>query len=445
MSLQAARRIGDADTLSASPWKGDAGVTASGRSKGLPELIGELPTQALREDIDYLLSTILYHHPNPFYCTSEQALRRYCQWLSARAEELTPEERLVRLLAIPALLRDGHTRFRGIDGPGGIRKRLTRLPIDLYWYQDGLHVRAADPDWAKLAGARLLRLAGASGEALLEACFPLVSRENAWRGLAVAPQLMSRPELVCGLGFGTDPSEVACEFDIGGVVRRLSLPALPDAGTEPENWVSPVSAGKPSTLDRWPANLTWLPLPGSNRVALLKYDSVRDDENGKLADKFEAAFHYLDMQDAQGLAVDLRNNGGGDNRLNWPLIEGIKARPQINRHGHLFALVGRGTFSAAVHCAVCLERHTACTFVGEPTGNSPNHFGDAIDYELPNTKLTVRVSSLWWQESFPYDIRPAIAPQHRVEYTGPDYARGLDAGLAVVADQFRASESGLRA
>ena len=67
-----------------------------------------------------------------------------------------------------------------------------------------------------------------------------------------------------------------------------------------------------------------------DRVTILKYDSVRDDENGKLADKFEAAFRRLDMNGTQGLVVDLRNNGGGDNRLTWPLINGITARPRIN-------------------------------------------------------------------------------------------------------------------
>lgn len=417
-------------------------MTVSGASAGLLEVMAELPTRALREDIDYLLSTIIDRHPNPFYYISEQALRRYCQLLSVRAEELTPAERLVKLLAIPSLLNDGHTRFRGIDGPGGIRELLTRLPIGMYWYHDGLYIRAVDPEWAELAGARILRLAGASGQALLEAVLPLVSRENAWRGLEVTPQLMSRPELLYGLGIGADPSEVTCEVEVGGAARQVSLPALPPASTEPGNWVSPVS-GEPSTLVRWPGNLTWLHLPGNDRVTLLKYDSVRDDENGKLADKFEAAFRYLDMNGAQGLVVDLRNNGGGDNRLNWPLIDGIKARPGINQPGHLFALVGRGTFSAAMHCAVYLERHTQCIFAGEPTGNSPNHFGDALDYELPNTRLTVRVSSLWWQESLPYDSRPAITPRHRVEYTGADYARGHDAGLAMVADQFRAPEDRL--
>lgn len=414
-------------------------MIASGASRGLLDMVGELSPQALREDIDYLLSTLLSRHPNPFYCTSEQAVRRYCQLFSSRVEELTPGERLVKLLAIPPLLNDGHTRFRGIDGPGGIRELLTRLPIALYWYHDGLHVRAADPAWAELAGARVLRLAGAGKEALLQAVLPLVSRENGWRGLQVAPQLMNRPELLYALGLGDDPAEVICDVEMSGAVRQVSLPALPPAGTDAGNWVSAVSTGKPSTLDRWPGNLTWMRLPGNDLVATLKYDSVSDDEHGRLADMFAAAFRYLDVNDVRGLVVDLRNNGGGDNRLNWPLIDGIKARPRINRPERLFALVGRGTFSAAMHCAVYLERHTECIFAGEPTGNSPNHFGDALDYELPNTKLTVRVSSLWWQESLPYDSRPAITPQHHVEYTAADYARGHDAGLASVADRFRAS------
>jgi hypothetical protein len=413
-------------------------VTTPGANRGLLEMMEELPAEALREDIDFLLSTLISRHPDPFYHASEQVLRRCCQVLSARAEELTPGERLVKLLAIPALLKDGHTGFRGLNGPGGIKNLSTRLPIDLYWYHDGLHVRAAHPEWTELAGARVLRLSGVPSEVLLDAVLPLVSRENSWRGLEVAAQLMSWPELLHGLGIGADPSEVTCEVDTGGVVRRISLPALPP-GTEPDDWVSAVSTGKPSTLDRWPASLTWMPLPGNDLVTVLKYDSVRDDEAGKLAGRFETAFRGMDMNGTQGLVVDLRNNGGGDNRLNWPLIDGIKARPKINQPGRLFALVGRGTFSAAMHCAVYLELHTECIFAGEPTGNSPNHFGDALDYELPNTGLPVRVSSLWWQESLPYDDRPSITPRRLVEYTAADYARGHDAGLAAVADEFRAA------
>jgi Peptidase family S41 len=403
----------------------------------LLDVIDGLSEQAWREDIDFLLSTIKCRHPNPFYRTSEQAFQRSGQLLSAYASDLSPAQRLVKLLAIPALLQDGHTRFRGMDRSGGIRTLLTRLPITLYRYRDGLHVRAAHPGWAELAGARVLRLAGATEDALMEAFRPLVSAENTLRALHVAPQLMSRPELLYGLGFADNPSEVSCEFDMGRHTIQAALPALAAVDGDPGDWVSPVSTGEPTTLDGWPDNLTRLAVPGIEKLMLLKYDSVRDDESGRLADKFADAFSYLDSRDAQGLVVDLRNNGGGDNRLNWPLINGLKARPGINQPGHLFALIGRGTFSAAMHCAVWLERYTECIFVGEPTGNSPNHFGDAVGYELPNTKLTVAVSSLWWQESLPYDHRAAITPAHLVDYTAADYARGHDAALAAVANEVR--------
>ena len=86
-----------------------------------------------------------------------------------------------------------------MDSRDGVMALLARLPITLYWYDDGLHVRTAHPHWAQLAGARVLRMAGATSQVLLDACFGLVSRENNWRGLAVAPSLMSCPELLRGL------------------------------------------------------------------------------------------------------------------------------------------------------------------------------------------------------------------------------------------------------
>lgn len=84
-------------------------MTAPGANRGLLEIMERLSAQALREDIDFLLATLVRRHPDPFCHASEQALRRHCQLLSVRAEELTLGERLVKLLAIPALLKDGHT------------------------------------------------------------------------------------------------------------------------------------------------------------------------------------------------------------------------------------------------------------------------------------------------------------------------------------------------
>jgi hypothetical protein len=380
-------------------------------------------------DVDTMVSTLLTRHPDPDHGVSERALRRQSQSFRVCAGRLGPEERLVRLLAMPALLRDGHTRVSGMDSRHGVMALLARLPITLYWYDDGLHVRTAHPHWAQLAGARVLRMAGATSQVLLDACFGLVSRENNWRGLAVAPGLMSCPELLRGLAITDKSSEVSCELEVNGDLRTVVLPALQPGLDDEGDWVSPNGARERSTLDRWPTNLTVLNLPTFEDALLLKYDSATND-GGALDAKFSQALSALDERTSPKLVIDLRQNGGGDNRLNWPLIEGVIARPNVNRPGHLYALIGRSTFSAAMHCAVWLERYTRCQFVGEPTGNSPNHFGDALGYPLPNTGLTVLVSSLWWQESLPYDLRTAMTPQDVVGYTSGAYSRGEDAAMA---------------
>jgi hypothetical protein len=414
-------------------------VSAHDPSSALVDRLGVLTDQAWREDIDVLHTVLANRHRNPYYFTSSEALRRGCAHLRVRLPDLTLTQRLAGLLQIPALLGDGHTRFRLIDNVDDALSPLARLPVSLHWYSDGLHVRRAHPDWANLNGARLVGVEQIAATELFERLLPLVSRENMWRAFNVAPRLMTRPALLAGVGVGQDTATVACQFQTSGGSHEVILPALPSQTCECDTWSYATANGEPNTVDGTPINLSWSAAPDCPSLLYLKFDSVSDDANGTLADRFEAAFRRLDADEMTGLVIDLRNNGGGDNRLNWPLIEGIKARPSINQPERLFALTGRGTFSAALHCALWLQRHTQCRLVGEPTGNSPNHFGDAIDHELPNTGLTVAVSSLWWQESDPYDDRPAVTPDLRVEYTAADYARGHDAALTLVIDRFRAS------
>jgi hypothetical protein len=57
-----------------------------------------------------------------------------------------------------------------------------------------------------------------------------------------------------------------------------------------------------------------------------------------------------------------------------------------------------------------LERWTPATFVGEPTGDPPNGYGDPKRTVLPNSGLTVQVSTLYWQVSNPKDKRDVTAP-----------------------------------
>jgi hypothetical protein len=57
-----------------------------------------------------------------------------------------------------------------------------------------------------------------------------------------------------------------------------------------------------------------------------------------------------------------------------------------------------------------LEAHTPAVFAGEKTGGAPNGWGDSKRVTLPNTGLTIRVSSLYWQTTDPRDTRDGFTP-----------------------------------
>ena len=63
-------------------------------------------------------------------------------------------------------------------------------------------------------------------------------------------------------------------------------------------------------------------------------------------------------------------------------------------------------------------------FVGEPTSSRGTHYGDSYRFVLPNSHVTFRVSSLYWQLSDPRDDRPWIPVAIVAPLTFQDYAAG---------------------
>jgi hypothetical protein len=63
---------------------------------------------------------------------------------------------------------------------------------------------------------------------------------------------------------------------------------------------------------------------------------------------------------------------------------------------------------------VDLEASTNAIFVGEATGGSPNHFGDAVEVELPAAGLIARVATIHWETAGPDDERLTHEPDIEV-------------------------------
>jgi C-terminal processing protease CtpA/Prc len=112
-----------------------------------------------------------------------------------------------------------------------------------------------------------------------------------------------------------------------------------------------------------------------------------------------------------------------------PLLAALRSK-RINKPGKLAVLIGRSTFSAAQNFITELERKTRVTFVGEPSGGSPNLYGDVQRVELPSAGVTVDVAAIWWQKSTARDSRVTIQPRINVPLSSTAYFRGKDPPLA---------------
>jgi len=140
------------------------------------------------------------------------------------------------------------------------------------------------------------------------------------------------------------------------------------------------------------------------------------------------AIAAADSAGADRFILDLRLNGGGNGDYN-PLIFLPLIKSRYDTAGQLYVITGRHTFSAAQMLVTEMEKYTTAIFVGEPTSSHGNHFGDSYRIVLPNSRVTVRVSTLWHQYLDSRDKRVMVEPQISAPLAFADYAAGRDPAL----------------
>jgi hypothetical protein len=113
-------------------------------------------------------------------------------------------------------------------------------------------------------------------------------------------------------------------------------------------------------------------------------------------------------------------------------VTGIVRCEKINQPGKLFVIIGRRTFSACQNLVNELDNYTNAIFVGEPTSENINFYGDNRRIDLPNSKLPVFLSFAWWQDKPQWENGPWLAPDIAVDMTFDDFRNNRDPALDAV-------------
>jgi len=204
-----------------------------------------------------------------------------------------------------------------------------------------------------------------------------------------------------------------------------------DASWLPQpGWVD-ARDGAPRPAPLWlrdPRNRFWYEYLPDARTVYVQFNQVGNKADETVEAFAKRLFAFVEANPVERLVLDLRLNRGGNGDFNRPLLLGIIRSTKVDRKGRLFAIVGRSTWSAAQFLVNELERYTNATLIGEPTGGKRNSYGDSHRITLPNSGITVRVSTLWWQGD-ERDRRPWTAPEVAAELTMEDYRANNDPAL----------------
>lgn len=379
------------------------------------------------EDVRYFARELPKRHKNAYHSTPKAELDRVIAALEADIPTLQEHQIIVRLRQIAAMVGDGHTAVR--------QAPTTRYPINLYWFGRELRVIAAGKDYPRALGARVVKIGGMDiddVERRVATCVPSAANENEWFVTNATPGLMVRPEILHALGVVAELSRATFTFlDDQGAEFSMELPSVPVP--PPANGVvmlglQPVS--QPELLYRQrpgePFWFTYLEDSKTMFVAWRRYQS--------LGTHSRALFAAIDRQKPARVVIDLRLNGGGDFFEGRDhLIEPIRKRPEINRKGRLFVIVGRTTFSAAMVNAIDFRKQTNAILVGEPIGERPNSYSENDEMTLPNSRLVVSYSTRYYK--FLDEDVSAVLPDHHVDAAWNDFAAGRDSVMEWILRQ----------
>jgi hypothetical protein len=391
-------------------------------------------------DLDFMMANLARVHKNLYHTTSKATFDSAATALSAQIPRMSRDEIIMGMMRIVALAGDGHTNiYPTRDRAIGFHS----LPIAMYFFKDGLYIRAAETSDANLVGARVLKIGSATAQQAYERVTPYIGRDNAMDALFFAPQLLAMPEVLHALGLSASADSAQFEVESGGSRRSVWLRAdqlvAPRPGDTDNSWRprkgwvdarDAATAPTPLWLREPPDTVLWwfTQVPGQ-RAGYVQINQIRDGDSATLEQFSDCLTTFIDTARIDRLVIDLRLNRGGNGELRLPLVRSLLRTPKINTDGKLFVLMGRATFSAAQFLLDDLQKYSMALFVGEPSGSKGNTYGDSRQIQLPNSGITVRASVYYWQDWSPFVTRQWTAPDIAAEMTFADYRANKDPAL----------------
>ena len=396
-----------------------------------PSAVSQLTSEQWRQDLRFMVAEMKARHANLYHQVSREKFEAAVADLDRRIPQLQRNQIIVGLMRIAALVGDGHTR---VDPRKDKAFGFGSLPLRFYWFDDGIFVRAARPDFRDLLGARVEAIGGVPIEEAIRRASDIVSKENMSGGRLMIPIYLGMPDILQALGLSESTEMASLTLVRGGKRWIANVPigeaaALwpPDTDASlftPDGWADARTTAQPAWLQAPLDYHRFVPMPASSAL-YAQLNMITDTKDETLAAFGRRILEESNRTNPRAVILDLRLSYGGNGDLRNAFIPGLIRVEDSDTK--LFVLTARGTFSASQFLLDDLDRLTGAVFIGEPASSRPTGYGDGYRSTMPNSGISIRTSIKRWQSG--QDMRDwtpvDLAPSFRFE----DYVAGRDPAL----------------
>jgi tetratricopeptide (TPR) repeat protein len=385
--------------------------------------------QAWDEDLDFLVESIQRLHVDMYHAISPDVFQHQVDTLRQKLPSLTDQQIMVAFMKLLGSMGNGHNLVVPVYSTKG---SLLKLPLEFYWFSDGLHVVAADDQYRDLIGSKIEMFGSMPADQAARQTMQVNARDNEMQHLLLSPFYLALPAVLESLGIVETADELSLTLTrpSGSSTTVQPAPRAFDFSGFP-TLPSPPGVKQPLYLARVNEAFWSERLPDGNTL-FVQFNAVADREEQSLKQFNEALRAEISQQPMDTLILDLRHNSGGNGSILPPMLRTLIYFETSHPKGQLFVIMGRKTFSAGHELLTQISTLTNAVLVGEPSGSRPNARSESGWFVLPYSGIRGIVSSQYHQPSAPEDHRIWIAPHVPVSLSSDDYFKGKDPALEAI-------------
>ncbi len=400
------------------------------------QTIEQLSAQQWEEDIEFLQEKLFETLPEADKRIDNSLFLKKKNDLKAKLSSLSTKEIIVGMQSLLALANE--------DGcyiyPFQPSLNFQLLPLKNYWFSDGMYVCDAAEPYKQLIGQQIVKVNGVNIENIFDKLKPVLPADNENYQRYIFPLYFQISAWLKWAGILEDSNSVVLTTSSGMEKKVLFGPVQSYIPLKRElaNFRKIADSKKEHKDENY-----WMEyLPGKQTI-FIQFLQIPDNKKGESFNSFvKAVEKKLNSKNVAKLIIDNRYGGGGNGFKLKPFTNLIRDNKSINQKGKLFVLTSRSTRGTVLEMTSVLANNTKVILVGEPTGEGPNLVGDTKQVILPNSKIRVSLTHIFWPTSFDSDSRNTIEPSENIEYKYTDYMKGNDPWLSSIESLKQAEAPG---